>query len=89
MNFRIGNHVYLDRKQLSYGVVSEVVPAHAVPRSVRHTAAWRRPVESYVVTVLTSRTLAVENHGHATVRTLSCRRVWPNPETLVLRERIR
>jgi len=80
MTFTVGNHVQMPNGE--HGIVCEVVRPGELPRRVRHTAAWRRPIESYVVAVLGSKLVTV--HGPGTVRkpTMVTRHYWPNPETL-------
>lgn len=82
---KIGTHVVLDRKQETCGIVSEIVHANSVPRTVPHRASWRRPVESYVVTILAPRTIRIRSKPGARFQSLGCRRVWPDPETIHVR----
>lgn len=80
MRFTIGNHVQMPNGE--HGIVCEVVPPGAMPRRVKHTAAWLRNCESYVIAVLSSKLVTL--HGPGTVRkpTMVARHHWPNPATL-------
>jgi|GEM_PF-4272264 len=80
----VGSRVSLNYQCAGHGIVSEIVPPNCVPRTVRHSAAWRRPVTSYVVTVLVARTMAVPGRQGARSYTLAPRRIWPDPATLRL-----
>lgn len=83
LKFKRGEHIVLDHGNGMRGIISEVVPAGALPRSVKHTARWRRSVESYVVTVLAPRTIEIRGCGGSkTGHTIACRRIWPAPESL-------
>jgi hypothetical protein len=80
MRFTIGNHVQLPNGE--HGIVCEIVPAGQSPRRVKHTAAWRRNSESYVVAVLSSKLVTLYGHGSARKPTMVTRHRWPNPENL-------
>lgn len=86
-HLQVGCHVLVNNRHK--GLVSEIVPANQLPRTVRHNAEWRRPVESYVVTILTSCTVRLRASsalGRAGGRasSLSCRRIWPSPQSIRL-----
>lgn len=84
--FRIGTAVFLDRYDGRSGIVSEIVPPGQMPRTVRHAAGWRRPVESYVVTVVAPRSIKVRARGGMRSASIGCVRLWPNPEALRVKE---
>lgn len=88
MRLRLGSRIALDGRP---GVVSEVVPAGQLPRTVTSARAPRGR-ESYVVTVLAPRRLEVRSYTgdglglKKTAASLGCRRLWPETRSITAPE---
>lgn len=83
MAFTLGQRILLSTGL--HGIISEVVPAGAIPRTISHRQAWRRADESYVVTVLAPRVIVC--CGRRSTELIP-KRIWPNPESIALRSKI-
>lgn len=89
MSLHLGNHVYLDYERASTGVVSEVVPAGRIPRTVRQRNFKPRASESYVVTILTDHQVSIPTRPGVRSYSMGCRRVWPDSAALIPQRRDR